>query len=85
MSETTGGQERSDLGNVLGGQERSDLGNVLGGQERSDLGNVLGGQERSDESGQTASDLAHESRSCCSARVTRAANSRWRSSASAPW
>jgi phosphoribosylglycinamide formyltransferase 2 len=40
MSETSGGQERSDLGNVSGGQERSDLGNVSGGQERSDLGIV---------------------------------------------
>jgi phosphoribosylglycinamide formyltransferase 2 len=37
MSETSGGQERSDLGNGPGGQERSDLGNGPGGQERSDL------------------------------------------------
>ena len=36
----TGGQERSDSGNVGGGQERSDSGNVGGGQERSDSGNV---------------------------------------------
>ena len=40
MNETTGGQERSDLGNVSGGQERSDLGNAPGAHERSDLGNV---------------------------------------------
>ncbi|WP_428844631.1 trehalose-phosphatase [Mycolicibacterium hodleri] len=38
----TGGQERSDSGNVSGGQERSDSGNVSGGQERSDSGNVSG-------------------------------------------
>jgi CBS domain-containing protein len=30
----TGGQERSDSGNVGGGQERSDSGNVGGGEER---------------------------------------------------
>jgi hypothetical protein len=44
----TGGQERSDSGDVTGGQERSDLWDVTGGQERSDLGDVTGGQERSD-------------------------------------
>jgi len=42
----TGGQERSDSGNVGGGQERSDSGNVGGGQERSDSGNITGGEER---------------------------------------
>jgi len=30
----TGGQERSDSGNVGGGQERSDSGNITGGEER---------------------------------------------------
>ncbi len=39
MSETAGGHERSESGDVLGGQERSDLGDVLPGRhERSDLG-----------------------------------------------
>ena len=49
MSESSGGQERSDLGIGSGGQDRSDLGIGSGGQERSDLGNEPGGQERSDE------------------------------------
>src|SRR4051812_6342923 len=40
----TGGQERSDSGEVSGGQERSDSGEVTGGQERSDSGEVTGGQ-----------------------------------------
>ena len=40
----TGGQERSDSGNVGGGQERSDSGNVgAGGQERSDSGDSSSG------------------------------------------
>jgi hypothetical protein len=38
----TGGQERSDSGDVTGGQERSDSGDVTGGQERSDSGDVTG-------------------------------------------
>ena len=40
----TGGQERSDSGDVTGGQERSDSGDVTGGQERSDSGDVTGGR-----------------------------------------
>jgi alkylation response protein AidB-like acyl-CoA dehydrogenase len=39
---TTGGQERSDSGDVTGGQERSDSGDVTGGQERSDSGEASG-------------------------------------------
>jgi len=37
LNRTTGGQERSDPGNVVGGQERSDPGNVVGGQETEAL------------------------------------------------
>jgi len=41
----TGGQERSDSGEVTGGQERSDSGEVTGGQERSDSGEVTAAEE----------------------------------------
>jgi adenine phosphoribosyltransferase len=40
VTDPTGGQERSDRGDVTGGQERSDRGDVTGGQERSDRGDV---------------------------------------------
>jgi Mce-associated membrane protein len=54
----TGGQERSDPGEVTGGQERSDPGEVTGGQERSDPGvDIPLATDASDESDARSEDL----------------------------